>query len=184
MPSGAQQRAVFLDRDGVLNELVVRDGIGASPRRVDDFRVCEGAAEAVHRFRELGMRILVTSNQPDVARGLLAVRDLARMTEILQSALPIDEVVICPHDDADQCNCRKPKPGMLLALADRWNVNLSESFLIGDSWKDVEAGRLAGCRTILVSETRTERAAADHIVPDLGAAVATVESLMRDGCSS
>ena len=105
------------------------------------------------------------------------------MTETLQSALSVDDVVVCPHDDADECDCRKPKPGMLLALAERWNVSLSDSFLIGDSWKDIEAGRRAGCRTILVGKAGDQSTAADYKVPHLSAAVTTVESVVRDGGS-
>jgi D-glycero-D-manno-heptose 1,7-bisphosphate phosphatase len=173
-------RAVFLDRDGVLNELVIRDGAAVSPRRVEDFRICDGAQQAVQRLRELGVRIFVASNQPDVARGFLAPSELERMTEILTRSLPIDEVAICPHDDADDCACRKPRPGMLVAMADRWNVGLSESFVIGDSWKDIEAGKRAGCRTVLLRRAPSAPIAADHEVADLSGAITAVESILRE----
>ena len=180
MPAPARSRAVFLDRDGVLNELVIRDGVAVSPRRVEDFRIYDGALPVVQRLRDLGMRIFVASNQPDIARGFLAASELQRMTEILTRALPIDEVVICPHDDADDCACRKPRPGMLLAMADRWNVGLSQSFVIGDSWKDIEAGKRAGCRTVLLRRAASAAIRADHVVADLSGAVAAVESILRE----
>lgn len=175
-------RAVFLDRDGVLNELVLRNGEAVSPRRVEDFRLCQGAVDAVKRLRALGMRILVASNQPDIARGFLSWAVLERMTAILTSSLPIDEVAICPHDDADGCQCRKPKPGMLLGMAARWNIDLRGSFVIGDSWRDVEAGRASGCRTLLVgSKAAIGGGGADYLVKDLADAVVTVESIVQRG---
>jgi D-glycero-D-manno-heptose 1,7-bisphosphate phosphatase len=166
---------VFLDRDGILNELVVRDGQAVSPRRLEDFRVRPGASEAVTRLAALGLHVFVATNQPDIARGLLDPADLAEMTRRLRAAVGVEDVVICPHDDSDGCTCRKPRPGMLLALAERWGVALADSFLVGDSWKDIEAGRRAGCRTILVGR-EPNGTAPDALVPDLAAAVATIES--------
>jgi D-glycero-D-manno-heptose 1,7-bisphosphate phosphatase len=169
-------RAVFFDRDGVLNDLVVRDGVGVSPRRLDDFRLRADAATAAERLRRLGLQLFVTSNQPDIARGLMRREDLDAMTRIVQTALPVQEVLVCPHDDGDGCACRKPKPGMLLELAERWRVNLRASFLVGDSWKDIEAGRRAGCVTILVGPDAVD--GANAIVPDLSAAADKIEAYL------
>jgi D-glycero-D-manno-heptose 1,7-bisphosphate phosphatase len=101
------------------------------------------------------------------------------MCTIIEQALEIDEIVVCPHDDASGCKCRKPKPGMLLALADRWDVDLRRSFVIGDSWKDVEAGRAAGCRTILLDEHKKDAGAADCVVATLQEAVLAIQSELR-----
>jgi D-glycero-D-manno-heptose 1,7-bisphosphate phosphatase len=169
---------VFLDRDGILNELVIRDGQAVSPRRLDDFRLLDVAGQAVKRLGRMGLHVLVATNQPDIARGLMNPRDLEEMTRRLQAALAVDDVMVCPHDDADGCECRKPKPGMLLALAERWHVDLSQSFLVGDSWKDVEAGRRAGCRTVLVGPRAGAAPGVDAVVPDLTAAVAVIESYL------
>jgi D-glycero-D-manno-heptose 1,7-bisphosphate phosphatase len=171
---------VFLDRDGILNDLVMRDGAAVSPRRVQDFRIRAGAPNAVQSLRAVGARILVATNQPDVARGFLPWGELARMTEILTRALAVDDVGICPHDDLDGCDCRKPKPGLLLAMAERWCVHLGQSVVIGDSWKDVEAGRRAGCRTILVTSEVTS-VGADHVVRNLADAVEKATSILREG---
>ena len=165
------REAVFLDRDGVLNEVVVHNGVPLSPRRVEDFRVVPGSLEALQRLRERGLPLFVASNQPDVARGHLAPEELARMTATLQRTLPLDEVVICPHDDADGCTCRKPQPGLLLTVAERWGVDLSRSYVVGDSWKDVEAGRRAGCHTILLRRDYNASAQADTVVSTLAEAV-------------
>ncbi len=170
----ANGRGVFLDRDGILNELVVRDGQAVSPRALSDFRLRPDALRAVPQLRACGLQIFVVTNQPDIARGLLEPRTLDQMTGVLQSALDVEEVLICPHDDADHCECRKPNAGMLVALARRWDVDLSRSFVVGDSWKDMEAGRRAGCRTIFVGLQPEASVTPDAVVPDLDAAVATI----------
>lgn len=166
--------AVFLDRDGVLNELVQRDGADVSPRDPGEFRLRPDAAAAVRELRSAGLPVLVVTNQPDIARGRMPVEALERMTAILKSALPVDDVAVCPHDDADACDCRKPNPGLLLDLASRWDVDLQRSYMIGDSWRDVGAGRAAGCRTILIAGADGSRSGADATVPDLRSAVAAV----------
>lgn len=169
-------RAAFLDRDGVLNALVERNGVMVSPRTLADFHLLKGGREAVGRFRELGYAIFVVSNQPDVARGTLEPSVLAAMTALLRADIPVDDVVYCVHDDADGCACRKPKPGMLIDLAGRWNVDLSASVMIGDSWKDVVAGHAAGCRTIYVGPKGDARAVPDRVAESLTDAVAQLKA--------
>lgn len=167
------RRAVFFDRDGVLNELVLRDGHGASPRRASDFQVTRGAAELVHRLRQAGLSIFVVTNQPDVARGYVPAAELDAMHVLLKKTLAPDDIAVCPHDDSDRCSCRKPQPGMLHTLATRWSIDLGASVVVGDSWRDVEAGWRAGCRTVLLvpagapSETRAPRVTASVIVSTL-----------------
>jgi len=164
-------RAVFLDRDGVLNEVVVENGIPLSPRRAEELRVVAGSLEAIARLQQRGLRVFVASNQPDVARGHLAPEEAARITAVLREALPLDDVAVCPHDDADGCACRKPEPGLLVAVARRWGVDLSRSYMVGDTWKDVAAGRRAGCHTILLRRDYNAAAQADTVVQTLGEAV-------------
>ena len=167
-------RAVFLDRDGVLNEVVWRAGKPASPRSPQELVLVEGAADEVARLRSAGLKVFVVSNQPDVARGLLPAEHLAAMTRTLQQRLDVDDVAVCTHDDADGCACRKPRPGMLATLATRWGVELERSFVIGDSWKDVEAGRAAGCTTILLRRPYNHGATGDHMAESLSEAVGFV----------
>jgi D-glycero-D-manno-heptose 1,7-bisphosphate phosphatase len=171
--------AVFLDRDGVLNELVDRDGARASPRRLADFRLVPGAADGVRRLRAAGSRVFVVTNQPDVARGLLGAAELERMNRELVSAVGVDELMVCHHDDADGCACRKPMPGMLSALAAKWDVDLAHSFIVGDSWKDVEAGRRVGCRSVLIAGPEGDRLGADAVVQSLADAVRVIEEELR-----
>jgi len=158
---------VFLDRDGVLNEVVWRDGAPASPREEAEFVLREEAVGAVARLRAAGYRVFVVTNQPDVARGRLAPARLDAMHALLRSRVEIDDERVCPHDDAAGCECRKPRPGMLTELAGAWAVELAESFLVGDSWRDVAAGRAAGCRTVLLRRSYNEGVEADRVVDTL-----------------
>jgi D-glycero-D-manno-heptose 1,7-bisphosphate phosphatase len=108
----------------------------------------------VDGLKRAGWLVFVITNQPDVARGFLSREELDRMTATLQSSLAPHEIAVCPHDDSGNCACRKPKPGMLLDLKDRWNLDLERSFVIGDTWRDMEAGRRARCRTIFLERDK------------------------------
>ena len=175
----ARRPAVFLDRDGVLNELVLRDGAWVSPRTLEDFAIIEEAPAAVGRLRNLGVRVFVVTNQPDLARGHLDESTAVAMTAKLARVVQVDDIRICPHDDADACDCRKPRAGMLLDLARSFDIDLSRSFMVGDSWRDIEAGRRAGCVTILVAGRAPTTDPADHTVASLHDAVTVVENILK-----
>jgi D-glycero-D-manno-heptose 1,7-bisphosphate phosphatase len=151
------KRAVFFDRDGVLNEAVVRGGKPYPPRSGDELRVVAGAAADLARLRALGLPLIVVTNQPDVARGTQDIRAIEAIHERLRRELPIDEVLACVHDDGDGCACRKPKPGLILEGAARHGVDASRSFMVGDRWRDIEAGQAAGCKTIWIDRGYRER---------------------------
>jgi D-glycero-D-manno-heptose 1,7-bisphosphate phosphatase len=164
-------RAVFLDRDGVLNAAIVRDGRPYPPGDAGEVELLSGVEDACARLGAAGFELVVVTNQPDVARGTLTLEAVERINDVLLAALPLDEIVVCPHDDADGCECRKPKPGMLVDAAGRRELDLAESFMVGDRWRDVEAGRRAGCRTVLVDRGYDEPSAEpDATVSDLGEA--------------
>jgi D-glycero-D-manno-heptose 1,7-bisphosphate phosphatase len=165
--------AVFLDRDGVLNEVVWRSGRPASPRCAAELRLVPDVAD-VGRLREAGWRVFVVTNQPDVARGLLEPATLAALMERVRLATGCDDSVCCTHDDDDGCDCRKPAAGMLLDLAARWGVDLAKSFIVGDGWRDVEAGRRAGCRTVLLRRPYNVGVEADIIAATLNEAVVAI----------
>lgn len=162
-------RAVFLDRDGVLNRALVRDGRPYPPRELDELEILPGAAQACARLRTAGFDLVVVTNQPDIARGTLAAATVERLNEHLRQVVAVDEIVVCPHDDSDDCPCRKPRPGMLLEAAERRRLDLARSYMVGDRWRDVEAGRRAGCRTVLIDYGYHERApeASDAVVAGL-----------------
>jgi D-glycero-D-manno-heptose 1,7-bisphosphate phosphatase len=177
------RRAVFLDRDGVLNAAVVRDGLPYPPRSVEEVEILPGVEAACARLRGAGFDLVVVTNQPDIARGTQTLEAVRRINDALLAALPLDEVVICPHDDADGCDCRKPKPGMLIAAAERRAIDLSASFMVGDRWRDVEAGIRAGCRTLLIDRGYDERSVQPDVsVDDLGEAAVWI--LDRDATTS
>jgi D-glycero-D-manno-heptose 1,7-bisphosphate phosphatase len=142
--------AVFLDRDGVLNEAFVRDGVPTPPRSLAEFRVLPGVAAACADLRRDGFVLVVVTNQPDIARGTQTRAEVDRMHQRLRSLVPLDEVCVCPHDDCDACTCRKPRPGMLLGAAERLDLDLARSVSVGDRWRDVEAARRAGVKAIYV----------------------------------
>jgi len=142
--------AVFLDRDGVLNEAFVHDGVPSPPRSLEEFRVLPGVAEACADLRRAGFVLVVVTNQPDIARGTQIRAEIDRMHERLRRLVPLDEICVCPHDDCDACTCRKPHPGMLLGAAKRLNLDLARSVGVGDRWRDVEAARRAGVRAVFV----------------------------------
>jgi len=144
------RRAVFLDRDGVLNRAVVRDGKPYPPADVAEVEVLPGVVEALRRLKEAGYVLIVVSNQPDVARGATPRETVEAINSYLADRLPIDRFIMCYHDNNDGCTCRKPRPGMLLAGAREFDIDLAASFMVGDRWRDVEAGVAAGCKTVFI----------------------------------
>lgn len=143
--------AVFLDRDGVLNEAFVHDGVPTPPRSVAEFRLLPGVVEACAELKQAGFALVVVTNQPDIARGTQTRAHVDLMHERLRNLVPVDDVYVCPHDDVDGCACRKPQPGMLLAAAERLDLDLARSACVGDRWRDVEAARRAGVTAIYVN---------------------------------
>ena len=163
--------AVFLDRDGVLVETFVRDNRAYAATTLEEFRLVDNAASDVQRLRDAGLTPIVVTNQPDVGRGAIAPATLAAMHERLAAALPVVDIVVCTHEASAGCSCRKPKPGMLRAAAARWGIDLERSFMVGDRASDVEAGRAAGCRTVLIERPYSGGATADAHVGSLAEAV-------------
>jgi D-glycero-D-manno-heptose 1,7-bisphosphate phosphatase len=144
-------RAVFLDRDGVLTVSIVREGKGYAPLTLEQFRFYPGVADCVSRIQELGFIPILVSNQPDVANGTLPIHVLEQMNQKILDELNISEINNCIHNDEDQCLCRKPKPGMLINSALKLGVSLQESWMIGDRDGDINAGIAAGCKTIFIN---------------------------------
>ena len=170
----ANQRAVFLDRDGVLNAVVMRDGKPASPRSLEEFVLEPGVEAVLAQLRRAGLLLFVVTNQPDISRGLMSSAALDAMHHVLRERLPIADVACCCHDTAQNCGCRKPKPGMLLDLAARWRVSLPESVMVGDQDRDMACGRTAGCSTIQLARPYNIGEGAQHRVADLAAAAAII----------
>jgi len=150
-------KAIFLDRDGVLVIPEFRDGRSFAPTRLEAYKFYPGAFEALSRLRTAGYKLVVVTNQPDVGKGLIP-RDVAdEMHDRLSKAMPIDLIKACFHSQAANCDCRKPKPGMLLEAARELQIDLMQSYMIGDRASDVEAGEAVGCSTVFIDLDYLER---------------------------
>ena len=148
-------RAVFLDRDGVINRAIVRDGRPFPPDSAELLQILTGVPEALARLREAGFLLIVVTNQPDVARGKTTRESIEKLHETLLADLALDEIVTCYHD-GDDCDCRKPKPGALVEAAQRHGIELEHSYMVGDRWRDIEAGQRAGCNCFFIDYGYTE----------------------------
>lgn len=182
--------ACFIDRDGVVNKMVdrgeFRSGDGSrilrfsAPWTVSEFELLPRVREALVLLGRLGLVRILTTNQPDLAYGRLSPHEHAAiMAEV--ASLSLDDVYVCPHGSADRCGCKKPKPGMLFSASRKWNLDPRKSFIIGDTEADMEAGRAAGCRTILVASAEEQDAAVDFRAKDLWGAALLIQCLCQGG---
>ena len=141
---------VFLDRDGVISRPMIRAGKPYPPRSLAELEILPGVPAALEALKAAGYRLIVVTNQPDIARGTVAKAVVDSMNDWLKSTLPLDAVLTCAHDDADQCQCRKPLPGLITQAARELGIECTASYMIGDRWRDIEAGRRAGCKTFFI----------------------------------
>jgi D-glycero-D-manno-heptose 1,7-bisphosphate phosphatase len=174
-------KAIFLDRDGVINEVVYHEGIPkpSSPWNLEEFIFVPNLKNPLDVLKQEGYYLFIISNQPDIARGHIQSGTTDKINEQIYAQLPIDEIMVCPHDDGDQCDCRKPKPGMIKDLAKKYHIDLTQSYLIGDGWKDIEAGREAGVRSILVKKEYNKTVESEYKVNDLNEAVHLITRITR-----
>jgi D-glycero-D-manno-heptose 1,7-bisphosphate phosphatase len=149
----AMSRAIFLDRDGVINRPLIRDGLPYPPQSWNEFELLPGVTAACANLKQAGYLLIVATNQPDVGRGTLSVEAVNSIHQRMQEELPLEEVLVCLHAGesfGQSCSCRKPQPGMLFRAAKKWGIDLADSFMVGDRWRDVDCGVAAGCRTIFI----------------------------------
>ncbi len=158
------KRAVFLDRDGVLARALMREGKAYAPVTPDEMEIEPESPAALARLKGAGFLLVVVTNQPDVGRGTTRREDVETMHSALRAALPLDAVYVCYHDDSAACACRKPKPGMLMEAAAALGIDCARSYMVGDRWRDIDAGAAAGCRTVWIDRGYAERTP-DH-TPD------------------
>ena len=154
-------KAVFLDRDGVVNRSIIRNGKPYAPRTVDEFTI-NPDIKHLSALKEAGYKLIIATNQPDVANGLVTREFIGQLHTLLCDAFPFDDIIVCFHDGKDHCDCRKPKPGMLYQGRDTFNLELTQSFMIGDRWSDVLAGQAAGCKAVFIECGYTEEAPPFH----------------------
>jgi D-glycero-D-manno-heptose 1,7-bisphosphate phosphatase len=144
------RRAVFLDRDGVLNRAVVRRGKAYPPDSIRELEILPGVRESLADLKSAGFLLLVVTNQPDVGQGHQSQRAVEAIHAHLQAELPLDDIFVCYHTDSDGCGCRKPAAGLLMQAAAQYLLDLPSCYMVGDRWRDVDAGHNAGCQSILI----------------------------------
>jgi D-glycero-D-manno-heptose 1,7-bisphosphate phosphatase len=149
-------KGVFLDRDGVINRAVIRNGKPYPPSSLSELKFLPGVLQSLQKLSEAGYCLMGVTNQPDVARGVQKREIVERINLAILSKLPIREIFTCYHDNKDDCSCRKPKPGLILQGAEKYKIDLSQSWMVGDRWKDIAAGKSAGLRTIFVNNNYKE----------------------------
>jgi len=151
-PTSGPRRAVFLDRDGVINRALVRDGKPYPPASLQEFEILPEVPEACAKLKAAGFLLIVATNQPDVGRGTLPRNAVEDIHSFMLRQLPLDRVEVCYHPGKgeSECDCRKPRPGMLLRAAREHGIDLSKSWMVGDRWRDIDCGHAAGCGTILI----------------------------------
>lgn len=170
-----KKKAVFLDRDGVINQTIFRMGKPRAPYTLEEFSFLPGVPEAVDFLREEGFELIIVTNQPDVARGWVTREAVDLVNQYISESLGIKDIRACFHTEHDRCECRKPRPGMLLEAAKDHDIDLEQSFMVGDRVSDVEAGKHAGCKTVLIG-TDPEEGNPDHISSSLMAATGWIVS--------
>ena len=151
------KKSVFLDRDGVINRVYIKDGLPQSPNSLDELKILPGVKETIIKLKKLNFICLMVTNQPNVSRKKIDKNSVIQMNNFLKNEIALDDIFVCYHDDSDNCNCRKPKPGLLLQAGKKWDVDFKKSFMIGDRWRDIQAGEKVGCKTIFLDYKYNEK---------------------------
>jgi D-glycero-D-manno-heptose 1,7-bisphosphate phosphatase len=168
---------VFIERDGILNQARVDRQHQVTPLTLAEFQINEEAASLLRKLKAAGMVVIATTNQPGLSRGYLSRRELDRMHDLLRRKLPLDDLLLCPHDEADRCPCRKPKPGLLNEAKFKWHLNMDRSFVISDKWQDAEAARACGATSLLIESPWGGGVHHDFVLPNLAAIVEKILQL-------
>jgi D-glycero-D-manno-heptose 1,7-bisphosphate phosphatase len=151
-------KVIFLDRDGVLNEPWIVNKRPYPPSGLESTAIMVGIREILAMLSKWGYLIICVTNQPDVGRGTQTLEDVGKINSFLMDNLPIDLMLTCFHKEEDECYCRKPKTGLFEQALKRYpNIEFNKSWMIGDRWKDMEAGKKAGCKTIFIDYEYDER---------------------------
>jgi D-glycero-D-manno-heptose 1,7-bisphosphate phosphatase len=174
--------AVFIERDGILNRARVVGKRQVSPLTLDEFHINLEVAPLLNELKAAGLMLIVTTNQPGLSRGYQLRRELDRMHGLLRTTFPVDDILVCPHDETDDCGCRRPKAGLLVEAAYKWHLSLSRCFVISDKWQDAEAARMAGCTSVLRQSLWLGDVHHDYVLPDLAAVVDKILRLRAVEC--
>jgi len=162
--------AVFMERDGVLNRVESRGRQPATPLTLEEFRVNEEAIGPLRQLKAAGFLLVVATNQPELSRGHLNRRELDRMHSLLKATFPVDDILVCPHDEMDECPCRKPRRGLFTEASFKWHIDLEHSFLIGVHWRDSQAAANVGCVSVMLESAWLGTGHHDLVLPNMAAA--------------
>ena len=172
------QSAVFLDRDGVVNEAIIEFGKPRPPRNIGELRILKGVKNSVEMLAQNGFQVVVVTNQPDIARGTTETKTVDSFHELISAQTGIKHFYICSHDDADMCECRKPKVGLLEMASKDLGIDLKSSFLVGDRWRDIAAAQVAGCRAFFIDYSYDEKQP-DHPFERVASLLEAVEIIVK-----
>lgn len=171
--------AVFIERDGLLNAAHVEHDLPVGPRSLSEFRPLKDASPLLQSCKEAGLLTIATTNQPGISRGQLSRRELELMNDQLMKLFPLDDIMVCPHDEDDQCPCRKPNPGLLIEAGFKWHIDLDRSFVVSDKWQDAQAARVAGCTSIMISSPWSGKGHHDCLVPSFQEGISQILKLVK-----
>lgn len=160
---------IFFEPDGVLNIPRTERGQQVQPRSFEDFKINAEAIQPVMRLKKAGFLVIACTNQPGLSRGTLSRRELDLMHQVLRHRFQLDDILICPHDQNDRCNCQKPNPGLLTEAAFKWHLNLEHCFVVSDKWQDADAARVVGATSLLLKSSWNGSGHHDFILPNLNA---------------
>ena len=177
---GAMKLGVFIERDGVLNKVRLERHHQVTPSTLAEFEINMEAAPLLKKLKAAGLVVIVTTNQPGLSNGL-SRREVDRMHDALRRALPLDDILVCPHAETDRCPCRKPKPGLLIEAKFKWQLDMDRSFVISEKWQDAEAARAAGCTSVIIQSPWVGSVHHDFLLPNLKAAVDKILQLHVPG---
>jgi len=168
---------VFIERDGVLTKVRVERQHQVTPMTLNEFQINMDVVPLLKKLKAAGLLLLVTTNQPGISHGHLCRREMDRMHDLMRRVLPVDDIFVCPHAEADRCPCRKPKPGLLTEAKFKWHMDLDRSFVISDKWQDAEAARQAGCTSLMIESPWVGSVHHDFLMPSFKAAVEKIIQL-------
>ena len=175
--------AVFIERDGILNQVRVERGQPVGPLTLAEFHMNGQVAPLLCQLKAAGLVLIVTTNQPGLSQGYQSRRELDRMHDQLRATFPADDILVCPHDEMDDCPCRKPRPGLLVEANFKWQLSLSRSFVVSDKWQDAEAARRAGCHSVLLKSPWLGKGHHDIVLPDLATITGKILNLNGADCA-
>ena len=144
------KKAIFLDRDGIINKAIIKNKKPYPPTKLSEVEPILEINNFIYSWKAKGYLIIIVTNQPDVSRGTLDKNIADQINEHLSYVINFDDIFVCYHGNDNECDCRKPKIGLFMQAKEKYDIDLSKSWMVGDRWRDVEAGKNAGCKTIFV----------------------------------